>query len=103
MDEAPPVVNNEAEHRYELSQDGHVAYVTYEQEGGRIAFLHTIVPDELGGKGIGTRLAKAVLEDARARGLAVIPHCPFVSAFIRRHQSEYLPLVAPEYRGRITA
>jgi predicted GNAT family acetyltransferase len=98
-----PVVDNKAEQRYELWQDGHMAFVTYDLEEGAIAFLHTVVPPELGGKGVGTRLARAVLADARARGLKVIPHCPFVTAFIRRHQAEYLPLVAPEHRGRITS
>ena len=104
MDKAETQVeDNKVEHRYELNVDGHVAFVTYELEEGAIAFLHTIVPPELGGKGVGMRLARAVLEDARARGLAVIPHCPFITAFIRRHQAEYLPLVAPEHRGRVTS
>jgi len=60
--------------------------------GPNITFTHTEVPEELEGQGIASQLARFALEDARACGLAVIPLCPFINAYIRRHQ-EYLPLV----------
>lgn len=80
--------NNEAEHRYELEVDGHKAVAAYRLRPGRITFTHTEVPDAIGGRGVGTRLIKAALDDARAKGLKVVPICPFVKHYIDRHPGE---------------
>ena len=82
------VTNNEAEHRYELEVDGKLAVAEYRLRPGRISFTHTEVPDELAGRGIGKRLVKAALDDARARGLKVVPICPFVKHYIDTHAEE---------------
>ena len=50
-----------------------------------ITLTHTEVPPALGGRGVGSALVRGVLEAARARGLKVVPKCPFVSAFMGRH------------------
>jgi predicted GNAT family acetyltransferase len=98
------VKDNPAEQRYEARVGGDLAVVEYEMEhegdGDRILFLHTEVPEALEGHGIAGKLAKAALEDARARHLSVVPLCPFVISYIRRHQ-EYVPLVDPAYRDRV--
>ena len=70
---------------YVLEQDGHTAYAAYELDGDTITFTHTVVPDAFRGMGIGSRLVQAALEDVRARGLKVVPQCPFVAAYIERH------------------
>ncbi len=72
------VVNNEAESRYELAVNGHVAIADYRIEGNRIIFPHTFVPREMGGRGVGGRLVNAALDDAEARGLEIVPACSFV-------------------------
>ena len=77
--------NNEAEHRYELEADGEVAIAEYRLKPGRIAFTHTKVPEALEGRGIGSALVKAALDDARAKGLKVEPICPFVKHYIEKH------------------
>ena len=82
------VRNNEAEHRYELEVDGQMAIAEYRLRPGRISFTHTEVPNALEGRGIGTRLVKAALDDARARGLKVVPICPFVKHYIDTHPEE---------------
>jgi uncharacterized protein len=79
------IVNNRAKHRYELTVDGHIAASYYELAGGVITFIHTEVPPELGGRGIGSRLIKGALDQVRADGLKVIPRCPFVKAYIDKH------------------
>ena len=72
--------------RYELATDGGgVAYAAYRREGGAIVFTHTIVPAEAQGHGVGTRLIEGALADARARGLNVVPECPFVTAYLEQH------------------
>jgi predicted GNAT family acetyltransferase len=79
------VANNSEKHRFELAVDGHIAASYYEIANGVITFIHTEVPPELGGKGIGSRLIRGALDQVRADGLKVIPQCPFVKAFIDKH------------------
>ena len=84
--------------RYELSIDGEVVGSSiYRTRPGLIAFVHTEVDERFEGQGLGDRLIRFALEDARARGLAVLPFCPFVNAFIERHR-EFESLVPDAYR-----
>ncbi|MGA2055578.1 MAG: GNAT family N-acetyltransferase [Bradyrhizobium sp.] len=86
------VVNNPAQHRYELVVDGHLAATYYKVSDGVITFIHTDVPKELGGKGVGSQLVKGALDQVRADGLKVIPQCPFVKAYIDKNP-EYADLL----------
>lgn len=79
------VRRNDAEQRYELEMDGLTAIAAYRMEDGAVAFTHTVVPPELEGRGIGSRLIKGALDDVRARGLTFIPYCSFVAAYAERH------------------
>lgn len=86
------VSDNPAHHRFELEVEGHIAATYYKIEGGVITFIHTEVPPELGGKGVGSRLIKGALDQVRAKGLKVIAQCPFVEAYIEKHP-EYADLL----------
>lgn len=86
------VSNNPARKRFELAVDGHIAATYYEIADGVITFVHTEVPPELGGKGIGSKLIRGALDQVRADGLRVIAQCPFVKAFIDKH-SDYADLL----------
>ena len=86
------VSDNRAQQRYELAVDGHVAASYYEIADGVITFVHTEVPPELGGKGIGSKLIKGALDQVRAGGLKVIAQCPFVKAYIEKHPEYADPL-----------
>lgn len=86
------VENNEAEERFEAYVDGHLAVVEYRRAPGLIVYTHTEVPDALEGRGIGSKLARTVLDYARAEHLVVVPSCPFIRAYITRHP-EYQDLV----------
>jgi uncharacterized protein len=86
------VVNNRADHRYELAVDGHTAATYYKIADNVITFVHTEVPPELGGKGIGSKLVKGALDQVRAEGLKVVAQCPFVKAYIDKH-GEYADLL----------
>jgi predicted GNAT family acetyltransferase len=79
------IVNNSAQHRYELAVDGHIAATYYRLANGVITFEHTEVPPELGGRGIGSKLIKGALDQVRADGLKVVAQCPFVKAFIGKN------------------
>jgi predicted GNAT family acetyltransferase len=87
-----PVRDNAERHRFELDADGHVAFSTYRREDGVLTVLHTEVPKALEGRGIGSRLARGMLDIARAQGLKVRPLCSFVKAYIDRHP-EYADLL----------
>jgi predicted GNAT family acetyltransferase len=82
------VVDNKDANRFELVEDGHKAVSAYKLAGDVITFTHTIVPKELQGRGIASRLIKAALDDVRARGLKVVAQCPFVAAYIEKHPEE---------------
>ena len=79
------VIDNTAEHRFELEEDGHVAIAAYRLEGSRIVFNHTVVPSELSGRGVGSRLIAGALEQVGARGLKVVPACSFVRGYMDKH------------------
>jgi uncharacterized protein len=80
--------------RYELTVDGALAgWVTYRLRDRRITFIHTEVQPAFAGRGLAQRLAAAVLDDARARGLRVRPLCPFIASYMRAHPA-YQDLVA---------
>lgn len=79
------VVRNDDASRYELHVDGSMGKIDYRLTGDKLALVHTEVPDELGGRGIGGKLARAALDDAAERGLTVVPYCPFVQAYLKRH------------------
>jgi uncharacterized protein len=92
-DRVSEVVDNEAARRFEITVDGHTGFLRYAKAPGEIELIHTEVPPELGGRGLGGVLAKAALEYAQAAGLKVIPSCPFVKKYLERNV-QYAPLLA---------
>lgn len=89
---APNVRDNTERHRFELDADGHVAFSDYRRDGGTLTIMHTEVPKELNGRGIGSALARGLLDIARAQGLKVVALCPFVAGYIAKHP-EYADLL----------
>lgn len=88
------VQDNPAKRRYEAIVDGEVAgYVFYQEREGELVLIHTEVAEEFEGQGIGSRLAAGTLDDIRARGLRIVPLCPFIKGYIERHP-DYADLVA---------
>jgi predicted GNAT family acetyltransferase len=90
---AATVNDNTAHKRFELGADGHTAYLYYRLEPGVITLVHTEVPPELGGRGVGSALVRGALEAIRARGLKVVAKCPFVAGYMGKHP-EFNDLVA---------
>jgi uncharacterized protein len=79
------VRDNIEEQRFELVEQGHLAFAEYQIEGAVITFTHTVVPTSLQGMGVGSRLIEGALTEVRSRGLKVRPQCSFVAAYIARH------------------
>jgi uncharacterized protein len=90
------VHDNLRSHRFELEIDDQVAKSWYRVQGNVITFTHTEVPDSLAGKGVGSRLAKAGLDAARAAGQKVVAMCPFIADYIKRHREYQDLLVKPD-------
>ncbi|MDJ1484721.1 GNAT family N-acetyltransferase [Cytophagaceae bacterium YF14B1] len=86
------ISQNITENRFELAMEGKTAIVEYVLSGNVITFLHTEVPPQLEGRGIGSTLAKYVLEYAKANQLKVSLQCPFIRSYIDRHP-EYTSLL----------
>lgn len=85
--------------RYEAKLNGQVvAFSEYRLVSGAVMFTHTEVEEDLEGRGVGSQLVRWALEDVKARGLLVVPMCPFVAAFIQRNLEEYIGLVHPAHR-----
>ena len=87
------VERNEGAERFETTVDGHRAILTYSENDGKLYLLHTEVPPELEGQGIGSALVKFAAEHARGAGMKVVPLCPFADTWFKRHR-DYGELVA---------
>lgn len=87
------LVNNEAGNRFEMNVDGNIAIIEYKQYPGKMALLHTEVPPQLEGKGAATAIIEKTLAYIEKNNLKLIPLCPLVVAYIKRHR-EWKRLVA---------
>jgi hypothetical protein len=85
--------DNEARNRFELDVDGAIAFVTYRKSPGAITLVHTEVPPELGGRGIGSKLGRATLDAVRAQGRKLSVECDFIRNYMTKH-AEYNGLLA---------
>lgn len=94
------VADRPGEQRWELLVDGeHAGQIEYRSRGRRVAMIHTEIDPPFEGRGLAGELISRALDDARSRGLQILPHCPLVSEHVRRHP-EYLELVPEASRRR---
>lgn len=77
--------DNEERSRFELDVDGVTAFVTYRKNDGLITLVHTEVPPELGGRGIGSKLGRATLDAVRAQGRKLAVECDFIRNFMGKN------------------
>ena len=94
------ISNDEVNSRFEARAGGETAFLVYRRTPGKLVLVHTEVPTEFAGHGIGSNLVRTAIEFAREQGLMVVPLCPFANNYFRRHQ-EYVDLVHPDYRARV--
>lgn len=80
------VRDNPEEHRYELVVDDQIAgFILYEQRDDHFWLVHTEIEEAYQGAGVGSVLVRETLDHLRSRGALVVPTCPFVRGWIRRH------------------
>jgi predicted GNAT family acetyltransferase len=82
------VTDNAAQSRFEYTSEGSLAELLYRRRADRLVLIHTEVPDDLGGRGIGGALIRAALDWAVAENLTVVPLCPFARSWLERHPDD---------------
>jgi predicted GNAT family acetyltransferase len=94
MGNLPDVIikHNSYARRFDVEKDGHLAVLEHQTEGRQLIFTHAKVPDVLGEQGIGSLLARAGLDHARAQSLSDLPVHFFGGGYIQKHP-EYQDLV----------
>ena len=79
------VIDNADGSRFELRAGGRLAELVYRLRADRLVLMHTGVPAEMEGRGIGGRLVTAAVDRAARDGLTVVPLCPFARGWLERH------------------
>jgi uncharacterized protein len=85
VSDSADVIDNTDASRFELRADGWLAELFYHVRGDRLVLVHTEVPFELEGRGIGGRLVTAAVDRAARERLTLVPLCPFARGWLERH------------------
>lgn len=100
MSEPVIVTDSKDRRRFEVELAGETAFAEYALEPGRIILPHTVVPPAFEGKGVASALARHAFGYAREKGLAVVPTCPFMAMWVKKHP-EAQDLVDPSCRAEL--
>ena len=93
------VVKNDESKRFELTIDGHIAFIDFTQRGTDvIKLIHTEVPEQLGGRGIAAVLVEKTLQYLEDNHFSLYPICPYVFAYIKKHP-EWKRIVNENFKG----
>ena len=85
VSDSAEVTDNPDGSRFELRADGRLAELIYHVRGDRLVLVHTEVPVEMEGHGIGGKLVTAAVDRAVREGLTLVPLCPFARGWLQRH------------------
>ena len=94
------ITDNIKEQRFEMPVDDQLAFIVYRWEHGKLALMHTEVPEQAEGKGIASQLAKFAFEQAKQQQRKVLVFCPYISAWLNRHP-EYREFVEKDYNDKL--
>ncbi|MGC0381162.1 GNAT family N-acetyltransferase [Streptomyces sp. SAI-129] len=85
----------DADRRYEILVDGRRAGLTaYRDLNLQRVFFHTEVDEAFAGQGLAPQLVQQALADVRASGMRIVPVCPYVAKFLKRHD-EFADITDP--------
>ena len=90
------ITDNTNELRFETPVETGIAFISYRWEHGKLALMHTEVPEAAEGKGIAGELVKFAFEQAKQQQRKVLIFCPYISVYLKRHP-EYNKLVEKDY------
>ena len=86
------IIHDTTRNQFRIEVDGHTAHVAYQLHDGALDIRHTIVPEEIGGRGIASALVKAAYDYAREKCLKPVATCSYAVVWLQRH---------PEYGGEL--
>jgi hypothetical protein len=87
------VEHDETMTTFSVELEGAEAVLMYRHVGDdTLDFTDTYVPPQHRGRGVAAELARAAFEYAREHGYRVIPTCPYITTYLKRHP-EYQELV----------
>ncbi|RDK84662.1 GNAT family N-acetyltransferase [Marinirhabdus gelatinilytica] len=90
------ISENQEKKRFETQVENKWAFIEYIRTQEKMYLTHTEVPTSLEGNGIGSTLVKHALKHIEKESLKLVPLCPFVAGYIKRHP-EYKELLAEGY------
>ena len=93
------VINNEKQLRFEIHEGDEIAYTEYKFYKKDIAFMHTVVPESMKNKGVGSALAAYAFHYAKQIKKQVMVYCPFVSSYMKRHPELRVQLDKEFHKG----
>ena len=79
------MIDNSELHRFELRENGHLAWADYRIRDGKYILPHVEAEPPLRGSGAAGRLMQAIVAHARRQQLVLAPRCPYAVAWFRRH------------------
>lgn len=86
MTDEKRVTDNPDESRYEVWVGEKLAgFAEYDRRGKTTVFTHTEIDDAFAGQGLGKVLAAGALDDVVARGGTIVPVCPFIAGYLKKH------------------
>lgn len=85
------IIHDAQNNKFRTQVDGFTAYTAYVIENGQLDIRHTIVPPEIGGRGIAAKLVKATYDFALQQQLKPVATCSYAVVWLQRH---------PEYHGQ---
>ena len=80
-----PLIKNTDKNRFELITDTYTTFIEFKERGKKIWLIHTETPEELKGKGSATAIVEKTLVYLEENGYKMVPLCPFVAAYLKRH------------------
>ncbi len=95
---AIPLVKNDKKKRFELTIHDSTAFINFGGLGNQITLVHTEVPAELAGKGVGKVLVEKTLNYIEKNNLKLLPFCPYVFAYIQKNP-EWKRIVDPKFKA----
>ena len=96
--ESTPLIKNDGAKRFEMEIDGHLAFINFGEYSSHLALVHTESPQALAGRGAGSAIVEKTLQWSKDNGYSILPYCPFIFTFIKRHQ-EWKEIVDPDFPG----
>jgi predicted GNAT family acetyltransferase len=76
---------SKGEYHAHVAGSAHIGRLTWITRGGARVAEHTLVPPEIGGRGVASKLVDALIADAREQHFKVVPECSYVAAAFQKH------------------